>query len=143
MSLQDSIANEEDYVELGLHCADICKAIDRGMNGKRLDDLSRSVCEAINQLTTWVQPEMYGLATIDNTFDHRTVAEIQGKATKHTRRSRVSRFLRSKNDKEKIAAWKSELDRILQVFTVRLFAFILLPLIVHTVSRQSWSSIHT
>ena len=59
-SLQDFIANEEDYVELGLHCADICKAIDRGMNGKRLDDLSQSVCEAINQLTTWVQLEMYG-----------------------------------------------------------------------------------
>ena len=62
-SLQDFIANEEDYVELGLHCADICKAIDRGMNGKGLDDLSRSVCEAINQLTTWVQLGMYGLAT--------------------------------------------------------------------------------
>ena len=51
-SLQDFIANEEDYVELGLHCAEICKAIDRGMSGKRLDELNRSVCEAINQLTT-------------------------------------------------------------------------------------------
>ena len=61
MSLQDFMANEEDYVELGLHCAGICKAIDRGMSGKRLDDLSRSVCEAINQLTTWVQLEIYGL----------------------------------------------------------------------------------
>ena len=59
MSLQDFIANEEDYVELGLYCAEICKAIDRGMNGKRLDDLSRSVCEAINQLTTWVQLDLY------------------------------------------------------------------------------------
>ena len=55
----------------------------------------------------------------DDTFDPRTVAEIQGKATKHSRRSRVSRFLHSKNDKEKIIAWKSELDRILQVFNVR------------------------
>ena len=51
-SLQDFMAKKEEYVELGLHCANICKAIDRGMNGKRLDDLSRSVCEAINQLTT-------------------------------------------------------------------------------------------
>ena len=51
-SLQDFIANEEDYVELGLHCAEICKAIDRGMSGKRLDELNRSVGEAINQLTT-------------------------------------------------------------------------------------------
>ena len=60
MSSQDFMANKEGYVELGLHCADICKAIDRRMNGKRLDDLSRSVCEAINQLTTWVQLDLYG-----------------------------------------------------------------------------------
>ena len=48
---QDSMANESDYVELGLACADVCKALDRGMNGKKLDDLSRSVREAIEQLT--------------------------------------------------------------------------------------------
>ena len=46
------MANEQDYVELGLSCANICKALDRGMNGKKLEDLSRSVCDAINQLTT-------------------------------------------------------------------------------------------
>ena len=61
ISIQDFIANEEGYVELGLHCAEICKAIDRGMNGKRLDELSQSVCEAINQLTKWVKLEVYGL----------------------------------------------------------------------------------
>ena len=44
--------NALDYVELGLFCADICKALDRGMNGKKLGDLSQSVCDAINQLTT-------------------------------------------------------------------------------------------
>jgi len=49
---QDSAANELEYVELGLSCADICKALDRGMNRKKLDDLSQSVCDAINQLTT-------------------------------------------------------------------------------------------
>ena len=48
--------NKQDYVELGLSCADICRALDRGVGGKRLDDLSHSVCEAINQLTTWVGP---------------------------------------------------------------------------------------
>lgn len=46
------MANERDYVELGLSCAEICKALDRGMGGKKLEDLTRSVCEAINQLTT-------------------------------------------------------------------------------------------
>ena len=53
--------NEQDYVDLGLNCADICRALDRGTNGKRLDDLNRSVREAINQLTTWVEPVACGL----------------------------------------------------------------------------------
>ena len=43
---------EKDYVELGLNCADICRALDRGMKGKRSEDLNESVREAINQLTT-------------------------------------------------------------------------------------------
>ena len=49
---QDTMANEADYVDVGLFCADICRALNRGMNGKKLDDLSQSVCDAINQLTT-------------------------------------------------------------------------------------------
>ena len=49
---QDTMANEQDYVDLGLSCADICKALKRGMGGKSLNDLSKSVCDAINQLTT-------------------------------------------------------------------------------------------
>ena len=55
---QDSMANKSDYVELGLACADVCRALDRGMNGKKLNDLSQSVREAISQLTTWVEPAM-------------------------------------------------------------------------------------
>ena len=50
--LQDTMVNEQDYVDLGLACADICKALERGMGEKKLDDLSKSVCDAINQLTT-------------------------------------------------------------------------------------------
>ena len=46
------MVNEQDYVELGLFCVDICKTLDRGMNGKKLNDLSQFVCDAINQLTT-------------------------------------------------------------------------------------------
>ena len=49
---QDSLANRIDYVELGLACAEVCKALDRGMNGRRVDELSQSVFEAIEQLTT-------------------------------------------------------------------------------------------
>ena len=46
------MANDTDYIELGLACADVCKALDRGMKGRRVDELSQSVFEAIGQLTT-------------------------------------------------------------------------------------------
>ena len=49
------MANKTDFVEIGLACADVCRALDRGMNGRRLDGLSRSVREAVAQLTTQVQ----------------------------------------------------------------------------------------
>ena len=58
--IQDSMANSTDYVDLGLACADVCKALDRGMNGKKLDDLSQPVREAINQLTMWVKRVAHG-----------------------------------------------------------------------------------
>ena len=45
------MANKSDYVELGLACANVCKALERGLNGKELDGLSPSVREAIEQLT--------------------------------------------------------------------------------------------
>jgi len=49
---QESMINALDYVELGLFCSDICRALDRGMNGKKLDNLNQSVCDAISQLMT-------------------------------------------------------------------------------------------
>ena len=58
---QDSIANELDYIELGVYCADICRTLDRGMNGKQLSGLSQPVLEAIGQLTTYVEPAMHML----------------------------------------------------------------------------------
>jgi len=44
--------SNEEYVGLGLFCADICKALERGMNGKTLDDLNQSTRDAIDQLMT-------------------------------------------------------------------------------------------
>ena len=41
------MTNKADYVELGLACADVCKALDRGMDERGLDELSRSVIESI------------------------------------------------------------------------------------------------
>ena len=47
--------NETDYVDLGLACADVCKTLDRGMRGRRVDELSQDVFKAVEQLTTSVK----------------------------------------------------------------------------------------
>jgi hypothetical protein len=46
------MTNEEDCVELGLACTDVCTALNRGLSGKLLKHLDDSVCEGINQLKT-------------------------------------------------------------------------------------------
>ena len=55
------MANKAEYVELGLACAMVCRALDRGMDGKKLVDLSQSVYEAIGRLATWVEAVMQRL----------------------------------------------------------------------------------
>ena len=50
-SAQDSMVDEDEYVKLGLECADICQALDRGLDGRRFDQLSKSVIGAIEHLT--------------------------------------------------------------------------------------------
>ena len=50
--IQDYMTNKQDYVELGISCGDVCQALDRGLDGRRLDELSRSVLGAIEKLTT-------------------------------------------------------------------------------------------
>ena len=55
--------NQADYVALGLACADVCTALDRGLSGKKLNDLNNSAREAIKQLTTWVTPVIHTLRT--------------------------------------------------------------------------------
>ena len=51
--------------------------------------------------------------------NRRTVAEIQSRVVKQSRRNVVFRILRSKYDKEVVAAWKQDLNRILHIFNVR------------------------
>ena len=43
--------NKVDYVDLGLSCAEVCEALDQGMNGGRVVQLRQSVLTAIEQLT--------------------------------------------------------------------------------------------
>ena len=45
--------------------------------------------------------------------------EIQRRIVKQGKRGPISRHFHAKNDKDKIAAWRSDLNRILQVFNVR------------------------
>ena len=47
---QDTMANEADYVELGLACADVCATLKRGLDGKSEDGLNDSVRKAIERL---------------------------------------------------------------------------------------------
>ena len=47
------------------------------------------------------------------------MAEIQKNITKRGKRNGVSRMFQAKNDKETIATWRSDLNRILHVFNVR------------------------
>ena len=61
--IQDTMTNKTDYLELGLVCADVCKALQRGMNGRGMDGFGQSVQEAITQLTTWVEPVTYSLGS--------------------------------------------------------------------------------
>ena len=44
--------------------------------------------------------------------------EIQGRITKQGKRNAIFRHLTSKSDKERIAAWRLDLNRILHVFNV-------------------------
>jgi len=48
---QDSMIKNPDCVELGLSCAHVCRTLDRGTDGKRQDELSLSVYDAMSQLT--------------------------------------------------------------------------------------------
>jgi len=43
--------NEPDCVVLGLSCANICRTLDRGTNGRKYNELSPSVYDAMNQST--------------------------------------------------------------------------------------------
>ena len=50
--------------------------------------------------------------------------EIEGNIIKQGKRNGISQRLHAKSDKEKVAAWGSDLDKMLQVFNVRSVASI-------------------
>ena len=50
--VQDTMANNEDYVELGQACADVCQALYQRLKGRRPDEINQSVLDAIGTLNT-------------------------------------------------------------------------------------------
>jgi hypothetical protein len=52
------------------------------------------------------------------------MAKIQGKVVKQGKRNALYRFVLSKTDKDKIAAWKQDFTRVLHVFNVRSIGFV-------------------
>ena len=47
---QDTMGNKDDYIGLGISCAEVCKALDRGLKGTDSDEPTRTVVEAIDRL---------------------------------------------------------------------------------------------
>jgi hypothetical protein len=60
------------------------------------------------------------------------LAEIQSKIIKKGKQNTVSRLFHAKSDKEMIAGWKSDLNKILLVFNVRSVVVVWLLLTVHS-----------
>lgn len=46
------MGNKDDYVDLGLSCGDVCKALDRGLKETQSVELGESVAEAIDRMRT-------------------------------------------------------------------------------------------
>ena len=44
------MGNKEDYIDLGLSCAEVCKVLDQGLKEIESDELSKTVADAIDRL---------------------------------------------------------------------------------------------
>ena len=113
------MANKQEYVELGLFCDKICQALERGRDGRKLNELSKSMRGAIGELEAWVERAIHiSCPSAHHDLDRRTVAEIHKKVEKRNGRHWFCRFIHSRSDKEAIPGWKSKLDGILHIFNV-------------------------
>ncbi|KAF9790833.1 hypothetical protein BJ322DRAFT_1104480 [Thelephora terrestris] len=100
-TIRDLMVNQQDYVVLGFSCAGVCQALDRGLSGRRMEELSGSVLWAIEKLTT-------------------TVAAIQEQIVKQDQKNPALPSFHARNDKEMIAAWGRDFDRVLHIFNMEL-----------------------
>jgi hypothetical protein len=44
------MANDQEFVDLGRACGDVCQVLYRRLKGKQLDGLNRSILDAIEDL---------------------------------------------------------------------------------------------
>ncbi|KAF9781673.1 hypothetical protein BJ322DRAFT_1213014 [Thelephora terrestris] len=119
-TIRDSTANEQDYVDIGRSCVDVCKALERGLQGRRSDKLSPSMLEAIEQLTA-------------------TMSAIRKETVKKGKRNMRSRLFSGKESEDAISGWKQDLIRILQIFNTELSMnnhMILMDLRRHVLTRE-------
>lgn len=49
--IQDTMTNDQDYIDLGRTCSDVCQKLYRRLKGRQPDDLNQSVLDAIGDLT--------------------------------------------------------------------------------------------
>ena len=113
------MANDQEYVELGRACGDVCQILYRKLRGRQADELNRSLLDAIGDLTACVTPTMPALVdTLTNDLNRRTMTGIQRKVIKESERNAATRFILARSSKDKIAAWKQDLVRVLHVFNV-------------------------
>jgi hypothetical protein len=68
----------------------------------------------------------------DDPFDRSTLADIEMKIVKRSKRNTISRLLRANNDRDMIAGWKSDLTKILLIFNVGSLLSVWLSLTVHS-----------
>ena len=73
-------------------------------------------------------------------LDRRAVAEIQERVAEKGGRNPLSRLVHAKNDKETIATWKSDLNKILHIFNV---SFIISVWPLPTIHSQAELAINT
>ena len=51
------MANDQDFINLGRACANVCQALCQRLKGRQLDELNQFVLDAIAELTTWVEQQ--------------------------------------------------------------------------------------
>lgn len=118
--------NEQDYVDLGRELANVYEVLRYLMKGRRFEEFSQRVCEAIQQLSTWVptidpMPVVLAYRSVGHA---RTVAEIHKEVTEISKRIEPSGFVRSEGDTATVAAWRQALEGVNQAFYVRSVMFV-------------------